>query len=130
MLQGHVIRHNLEDAVKMVGGRRWWRRENGGEEENCKVEDNREDENGGEEMVRDSEVTPNLMASTLKQPSCSTSLHVVKYLAIKMICIFFHCCLKKMNIVLICLTFSSLLQDAMECSVAWAVTLSVVLCSE
>jgi len=39
-------------------------------------------------MVRSSEVMPNLVASALKLPSCSTSLHVINYLAIKMTCIF------------------------------------------
>jgi len=58
------------------------------------VEDNAEDENGREdenreEMVHVTEVTPNLMASTLKQPSCGTSMDVVKYLAMKIIFIFF-----------------------------------------
>jgi len=60
-------RREWKGGERAAGRREWKRGENGGEDENR------------EEMVHDSEATPNLMASTLKQPSCSTSLHVIKY---------------------------------------------------
>jgi len=80
-------------------------------------------EENGEELVHDSEMMPNLVASALKLPSHSTSLHVIKYLALKMTYICFLLLQGNKYKVLIGLTFLSLLQDAMECSVAWGVTL-------
>jgi len=87
--------------------KRWQEEEDGGEEKNREEEDSGAEENGEgengraeenrEELLCDREMTPNLVASALKPRSCSTSLHVIKYLAMKMTCIFFHCS-KKMNI--------------------------------
>jgi len=70
------------------------------------VKENRKKENGGEKkdsgnrekMMCNSEAMLNLVASALKLPSHSTGLHIIKYLVMKVTCIFFCCCSKKMYI--------------------------------